>query len=165
MLICIFPNTFITFDIGSFSGRLRSCLFLKKWNTYLPYGIVLLACLGNFWNFLINHHGNPAYFVFILFHFLWVIDNFFLYHHISFFQLFTIILFAFLINLRMVSLFHPPMAFITIHPSFTSRILYRFQLVLEIPKRTFLGFIIIFEWVSSKILDIMGINTPWSIMS
>lgn len=69
------------------------------------------------------------------------------------------------INLRMISLFHPSMTFCTVHALLTSWILNWFQLFIEIPIGTFLGFIIgTSKRISPKILNIMSINTARPIM-
>ena len=78
---------------------------------------------------------------------------------------FTLCIFWLLINLRMISLLHPTMAFRAVHSSFTSRVFNRFKLFLKVPVRTFFWFII---WrckrISPKILYIMCINTIRAIM-
>lgn len=68
--------------------------------------------------------------IFLSIGFFWGIMKFFVqdWAHLLIFSKFT-----FFVNLRVVLLFHPPMAFRALHPQATSRIIYWFQLVFKIP--------------------------------
>lgn len=171
-MVNILANALIAFKIGrhigcvgnSFSWRLGH-LLLKKRDSNFPYGIICLASLRYLWNFLVNNHWNSTNnFLFGLFCLFWV-DSFFLDHHIGLSYPFNLILLILFKNLRMVSLLHPSMAFITIHLCLASRILNRFQFIFEIPEWALFSLIIVFKRISSKVLNIMSIYAAWPIMS
>lgn len=94
-------------------------LFLEERCPDITYSVIL-GCFWYLWNFLLNNFFNTANFIFYFFGFFTIIYYFLLDYQVSLFNLIQLI---FLKNLRMISLLHPTMTFITIHPSFTSRIL------------------------------------------
>lgn len=68
------------------------------------------------------------------------------------------------VDLRMVSLLHPPVALIAVHPRLASSLLDRFYLVREAPSLAFLGQILEILGIPAIILNIVSIRAVSSIM-
>ena len=59
---------------------------------------------------------------------------------------------------RMITMFHPSMTLVAVHSSRTLWSFNRLNFVLEVPMRTFFRFVMIHQWFSSIILNIMSIG-------
>ena len=128
-------------------------LILEKRCTRRIYGFV---CLDFLWDIAL-------YIALFLFLFFCLIYQLFL-NQIFLFRCWFELTFLFK-NSRMKAMFHPPMAFIAIHASWTFWGLNRLYFILKVPMRTFFRFILIDRRLSSKILNIMGIWTFRAVMT
>ena len=120
---------------------LRCFNFLRYY--YFNIFLFLLVCLWNlFQKFLFNH---CLFLMNVAFSFFWRGRS--------------------KINLRVISLFHPSMAFITIHISLASTFLNRLYFIGKVPRVTFLRKIFIIQRIPPKILIVMSIGTISAVMS